>query len=123
MQGGAARYGRSFKGMSPAGSLIVGAIVLVPASLAADRPWTLHPLSRSLPARAAIAFIIYFRLVQTLGSVGTTGRRPVCVSCSASAWCCSGELLSASAWLGLVCAVAGVAAMTLPSRQCAQPRA
>ncbi|WP_334006962.1 hypothetical protein [Burkholderia cepacia] len=93
MQGGAACYGRSFKGMSPAGSLIVGAIVLVPASLAADRPWTLHPLSRSLPARAAIAFIIYFRLVQTLGSVGTTGRRPVyaCRSASASAWRCSGN--------------------------------
>lgn len=71
--GGAARYGRSFNGMSPAGSLIVGAIVLVPASLAADRSWTLHPLSCSLPARAASAFIIYFRLVQTLGSFGRRG--------------------------------------------------
>jgi len=78
--------------MSPAGSLIVGAIVLVPASLAADRSWTLHPLSCSLPARAASAFIIYFRLVQTLGSFGTTGRRPVCACRSASAWRCSGNL-------------------------------
>ncbi|WP_124674142.1 hypothetical protein [Burkholderia cepacia] len=38
MQGGAARYGRSFKGMSPAGSLIVGAIVLVPACQPRRRP-------------------------------------------------------------------------------------
>ncbi|WP_208451330.1 hypothetical protein [Burkholderia cepacia] len=122
MQGGAARYGRSFKGMSPAGSLIVGAIVLVPASLAVDRPWTLHPSSRSLPARAAIAFIIYFRLVQTLGSVGTTAqaclRVPIGIGMALL-----GESRSASAWPGLACAVAGVAAMTLPSRQCAQPRA
>ncbi|MDN7617342.1 hypothetical protein [Burkholderia cepacia] len=34
-----------------------------------------------------------------------------------------GESRLASAWLGLVCVVAGVAAMTLPSRLCAQPRA
>ncbi|HEM7888871.1 MULTISPECIES: DMT family transporter [Burkholderia] len=124
MQGGAARYGRSFQGMSPAGSLIVGAIVLVPASLAADRPWTLHPSSRSLPARAAIAFVIYFRLVQTLGSVGTTAqaclRVPIGIGIGMALL---GESRSASAWLGLACVVAGVAAMTLPSRQCAQPRA
>ncbi|WP_404842152.1 hypothetical protein [Burkholderia contaminans] len=33
-----------------------------------------------------------------------------------------GESLSASAWVGLGCVVAGVAAMTLPSRQRGQPR-
>ncbi|MEQ5840308.1 EamA family transporter [Paraburkholderia acidicola] len=124
----AAIYGRSFKGLPPAapaaGSLIVGAILLVPVSLAVDRPWTLHPSSHSLIAlvalalfSTAIAFVIYFRLIQTLGSVGTTAqaylRVPIGVAISVVFL---GESLSTSAWLGLGCVVTGVAAMTIPSR-------
>jgi drug/metabolite transporter (DMT)-like permease len=124
----AAIYGRSFKGLAPAapaaGSLIVSAILLVPVSLAVDRPWTLHPSSKSLIAlvalalfSTAIALVIYFRLVQTLGSVGTTAqaylRVPIGVAISIVFL---GESLSASAWLGLGCVVTGVAAMTIPSR-------
>ncbi|WP_051376875.1 DMT family transporter [Burkholderia sp. WSM2232] len=127
----AAIYGRSFKGLSPAapaaGSLIVGAVLLVPLSLVVDRPWTLHPSLRSLMALAALAifstamaFVIYFRLVQTLGSVGTTAqaylRVPIGVAISIAFL---GESLSGSAWLGLVCVVAGVGAMTIPSRKIA----
>lgn len=132
---GAAIYGRSFKGLSPAapaaGSLMVGAILLVPASLVVDRPWTLHPSLQSLAALAAlavfstaVAFVIYFRLVQTLGSVGTTAqaylRVPIGVGISMALL---GESLSASAWLGLGCVVAGVAAMALPSRAARQQNA
>ncbi|WP_435874679.1 DMT family transporter [Pandoraea capi] len=121
----AAIYGRSFAGLSPAvpaaGSLIVGAALLVPVSLLVDRPWTLHPSWQSLMALAAlalfstaIAFVIYFRLVQTLGSVGTTAqaylRVPIGVAISVVFL---GESLSTSAWLGLACVVAGVAAMTI----------
>lgn len=121
----AAIYGRSFAGLSPAipaaGSLIVGATLLVPVSLLVDRPWTLHPSWQSLMALAAlalfstaIAFVIYFRLVQTLGSVGTTAqaylRVPIGVAISVVFL---GESLSTSAWLGLACVVAGVAAMTI----------
>lgn len=123
---GAAIYGRSFKGLPPvvpaAGSLMVGTILLAPASLIVDRPWTLHPSPHSLMALAALAifstaaaFVIYFRLVQTLGSVGTTAqaylRVPIGVGIS---MVFLGESLSASAWLGLACVVAGVAAMTVP---------
>ncbi|WP_412025782.1 DMT family transporter [Burkholderia cepacia] len=131
---GAAIYGRSFNGLSPAapaaGSLMVGAIVLVPASIVVDRPWTLHPSWQSLLAltalavfSTALAFVIYFRLVQTLGSVGTTAqaylRVPIGVGISIVLL---GESLSVSAWLGLGCVVAGVAAMTLPSRKAGQQR-
>ncbi|MCA8049753.1 EamA family transporter [Burkholderia arboris] len=120
--------------MSPAapaaGSLVVGALVLVPTSLVVDRPWTLHPSPQSLLALAALAifstalaFVIYFRLVQTLGSVGTTAqaylRVPIGVGISMALL---GESLTRSAWLGLGCVVAGVAAMTLPSRNAGQPR-
>lgn len=124
---GAAIYGRSFKGLSPAvpaaGSLIAGALVLVPVSMAVDRPWTVHPSMHSLFAllalalfSTALAMVIYFRLVQTLGSVGTTAqaylRVPIGVLIGMGFL---GESLSRSAWLGLACVVAGVVAMTVPN--------
>jgi len=81
----AAIFSRGFKGLDPmapaAGSLIAGAAVLIPLSLAVERPWTLTPSTSSLLAllalavfSTAIAFVIYFRLIQTLGSVGTTAQ-------------------------------------------------
>ncbi|WP_353627723.1 EamA family transporter [Ralstonia pseudosolanacearum] len=126
---GAAIYGRSFKGLPPAvpaaGSMIVGAVFLIPASLIVDRPWSLHPSAHSLMAlmalavfSTALAFVVYFRLIQTLGSIGTTAqaylRVPIGVGVS-MAWL--GESLSPSAWLGLACVVVGVAAMSVPSLQ------
>ncbi|MGN1289135.1 MAG: DMT family transporter, partial [Bradyrhizobium sp.] len=81
----AAIFSRGFKGLDPmapaAGSLIAGAAILIPLSLAVERPWTLTPSTTSLLAllalavfSTAIAFVIYFRLIQTLGSVGTTAQ-------------------------------------------------
>ena len=68
--------------MAPAaGSLLCGAAILVPLSLVVDRPWTLTPSTSSMLAllglavfSTALAFVIYFRLIQTLGSVGTTAQ-------------------------------------------------
>ncbi|MDF6809603.1 EamA family transporter, partial [Escherichia coli] len=82
---GAAIYGRSFKGLHPAapatGSLLMGALVLTPTSLLVDHPWALQPSARSLMAlvalavfSTALAFAIYFRLIQTLGAIGTTAQ-------------------------------------------------
>lgn len=121
---GAAIYGRVFAGLPPvvpaAGSLLAGALLLVPASLVVDRPWTLHPSASSLAAllalavlSTAVAFVIYFRLVQTLGSVGTTAqaylRVPIGVGLGIVFL---GERLTSTAWGGLACVVIGVAAMT-----------
>ncbi|KDP85044.1 DMT family transporter [Cupriavidus basilensis] len=126
---GAAIYGRSFRDLAPAapaaGSMIVGAALLVPASLVIDRPWTLHPSMSSLAAllalsvfSTALAFVIYFRLVRTLGPVGTTAqaylRVPIGVAIGIVFL---GESLTAGAWAGLACVVAGVAAMTMPARE------
>jgi drug/metabolite transporter (DMT)-like permease len=125
----AAIFGRGFKGLDPmapaAGSLMAGAAILIPASLVVDRPWILAPSMSSVLALAALAvfstaaaFVIYFRLIQTLGSVATTSqayvRVPIGVGLSVILL---GESLSSSAWLGLVCVVAGVAAMTIPARK------
>jgi drug/metabolite transporter (DMT)-like permease len=130
---GAAIFGKNFKGMDPmlpaAGSMICGAVILIPASLIVDQPWTLVPSKASVAAllalsvfSTALAFVIYFRLLQTLGSVGTTAqaylRVPIGV---AIGLVFLDETLMPTAWMGLVCVVAGVIAMTWPVRKKTQP--
>lgn len=125
---GAAIFGRNFKGLDPmmpaAGSMICGSAMLLPLSLIIDHPWTLAPSAASILAlfglavfSTALAFCIFFRLLHTLGSVGTTAQAylRVPVGVAIGAWFLS-ERLSDTAWLGLVCVVIGVAAMTLPGR-------
>jgi drug/metabolite transporter (DMT)-like permease len=125
---GAAIYGRSFAGLNPmapaAGSMICGAALLLPASFLIDRPWTLMPSAHSVTAllglsvfSTALAFVIYLRLIRTLGSVGTTAqaylRVPIGVAVGVIFL---GEALAPAASIGLACVVVGVAAMTMPAR-------
>lgn len=125
---GAAVFGRRFGEFHPlvpaAGSMIAGAALLLPVSLVLDRPWTLAPSRESLLALAGLsllsttlAFALYFRLLRTLGSVGITAqaylRVPIGVAIGVVFL---GESLPASAWAGMACVVAGVAAMTLRGR-------
>ncbi|HEY5797982.1 MAG TPA: EamA family transporter [Bosea sp. (in: a-proteobacteria)] len=129
---GAALFGRNFKGLDPimpaAGSLVCGALLLLPLSLVLDRPWTLAPSAQSIQAlialsvfSTALAFVIYFRLIARLGSVATTSvaylRVPTGVLIG---MVFLGEALAPTAWAGLVLVVGGVLAMTLPVRR---PRA
>jgi drug/metabolite transporter (DMT)-like permease len=122
---GAAIFGKSFKGLDPmlpaAGSLVCGAVLLIPASLIFERPWTIAPSSASIAAllalavfSTALALVIYFRLIHTLGSVGTTAqaylRVPIGVAIGVIFL---GEHPTPSAWVGLACIIAGVAAMTM----------
>lgn len=126
---GAALFGRNFKGLDPlmpaAGSLICGAVVLLPLSLMLDRSWTLAPSVSSVQAlialsvfSTALAFVIYFRLISRLGSVATTSvaylRVPTGVLIG---MVFLGESLAPTAWVGLVLVVGGVLAMTLPVRK------
>jgi len=123
---GAAIFGKTFKDLNPilpaAGSLLCGAVILLPASLVIDRPWTLSPSRDSVLAliglsvfSTALALVIYFRLVHTLGSVGVTSqaylRVPIGVAIGVALL---GEQLTVAAWFGLACVVIGVAAMTAP---------
>ncbi len=125
---GAAIFGRSFKGLDPlvpaAGSLLCGTALLIPASIVIDRPWTLEPSTSSLLAlfglsvfSTALAFAIYFRLIHTLGSVGTTAqsylRVPIGVGIGVLFL---GESLGPTAWIGFICVFIGVVAMTMPAK-------
>jgi drug/metabolite transporter (DMT)-like permease len=124
--GCAAMFGRVFKGLDPmvpaAGSLLSGTAMLLPASLAIDRPWTLAPSGASVAAvlalavlSTALAFTIYFRLIRTLGPMSTSAqaylRVPIGVAVGVLFL---GETLAPTAWIGLGCVVAGVIAMTMP---------
>jgi len=126
---GAAIFGRNFQGLDPIlpalGSLLCGAVVLVPISLFVDHPWTLAPSARSIVGliclavlSTALAFTIYFRLIRTLGSVGTTAqaylRVPIGVAIGVVFL---GETLAPTTLMGLVCVIAGVAAMAVPARR------
>ena len=74
-----------------------------------DRPWTLAPSTASIVAllglsvfSTALAFVIFFRLVHTLGSVGMTSqaylRVPIGVAIGVVFL---GETLTSTAWIGL----------------------
>ena len=125
---GASIYGKNFKGLDPmqpaAGSLICGAAIMIPLSLFVDHPWTITPSIASVFAllglsifSTALAFVIYFRLMRTLGSVGTTAqaylRVPIGVFVGVVAL---QENMTPTVWTGLTCVVVGVAAMTIPAR-------
>lgn len=132
---GAAIFSRGFKGLDPmapaAGSLLCGAAILIPVGLVVEQPWTLAPSTNSLLAlpglavfSTAAAFVIYFRLIQTLGSVGTTAQAYLRVPLGVALGVLFlGEHLSPTAWIGLACVVVGVAAMTIPARATKQAAA
>lgn len=127
--GAAAIFGKSFKNLDPmmpaAGSLICGAAILIPLSLAVDRPWALHPSADSMLAlvalsvfSTALAFAIYFRLIHTLGSVGATAQAYVRVPIGVAIGVVFlGETVTATAGIGLLCVIAGVVAMTIPDKK------
>jgi len=131
---GAATFGRSFQDLDPmlpaTGSLFCGALVLVPISLVVDHPWTLAPSGRSVVAliclsvfSTALAFTIYFRLIDTLGSVGTTSQSYLRVPIGAAIGVAFlGEVVASTTLIGLAFVVAGVASMTIPVNASPQER-
>jgi len=85
LYGIAAIRGRRFAHLPPlvtaAGTLICSAATLVPLSLVFDQPWSLRMSSESLMAATilsvfctAFAFLIYFRLINTIGPMGTASQ-------------------------------------------------
>jgi drug/metabolite transporter (DMT)-like permease len=103
-----------------AGALWGASAVLVPASLIFDKPWTLTPSTAGMLGAlflalvsTALAFLIYFRLLRTIGSAGTLSvgyvRVGVAVLLGVILF---GEPLTTAIVIGLVCVVAGVVMVT-----------
>ncbi len=131
--GAAVTFGRTFRDLDPmmpaAGSLLWGAVILIPASLLADRPWSLDPSGASILALLALsvfstafAFVLYFTLLKRLGSVGTTAQAYLRVPIGVGiAVLFLGETPQPTAWIGLAFVVVSVVAMTLPTRPRSRP--
>lgn len=121
-------YGKNFTKLDPmipaAGSMLLGGIVLLPAALAIDHPWTLNPSGRSFVAliclsvfSTALAFSIFFRLVRTLGSIAVTAqaylRAPIGVMIGAALL---NERLGWNVWAGLACVLTAVTLISVSAR-------
>ncbi|WP_412777747.1 DMT family transporter [Thalassospira lucentensis] len=123
---GAAIYGRRFNALpatvTAAATMIWASIFLIPASLILDRPWTLTPSTHAILATlalsvfcTALALLIYFRLLRTLGSIGVASqsylRAGIGVLLGALLL---GETINPLAVAGILCALAGVAIINVP---------
>jgi drug/metabolite transporter (DMT)-like permease len=125
----AAVIGTRFRKVSPlvpaTGSTLVAAAFLLPVAFLFEQPWTLEPSARSMLGFAGLvvfstvaAFILYFRLLSTIGTIGTTAQAYLRILVGVGLGVTLlGEKLSANVVAGIVLVVAGVIAMTLPVRK------
>lgn len=108
--------------VTAAGAMSCAAIFMVPAAIAVERPWTLAPTSQAVAAVTglavvctALAMVIYFRLIRTLGPLGTTSgsylRAGFAVVLGTALL---GEDFAWSALAGMMLIVVGVIAVTVP---------
>ncbi|MGB0844696.1 MAG: DMT family transporter, partial [Alphaproteobacteria bacterium] len=119
-------YGKKFKGLPPvvtaASIMLISSIVLVPASFILDAPLTLQPTAKAWVCvvllsvfSTALAFLIYFRLINTLGSLGTTSQGFMrCGIAITLGVVVLGEVVTPTLAIGLAVAVLGVALINLP---------
>jgi drug/metabolite transporter (DMT)-like permease len=106
-----------------AGSLLFGGLVLLPASLIIDQPWTLRPTLQALAAvvtmgifSSALGLMLFYMCLMRLGTLTTNAqgylRIPIGVGLSVLL---VGESVPSNLVLGLILVMAGVAAMTIPA--------
>jgi drug/metabolite transporter (DMT)-like permease len=107
-----------------AGSLLFGGLVLLPAALVFDHPWTLRPTPEALAATfimgifsSAIGLMLFYMCLTRLGTLTTNAqgylRIPVGVGLSVVLL---GESVPSNLVLGLLLVMGGVAAMTIPGQ-------
>ncbi len=111
--------------VTAAGAMSCAAILMLPAAAALEQPWRLAPTAQAIAAVialavvcTALAMVIYFRLIHTLGPLGTTSgsylRAGFAVALGIALL---GERLTWSGLAGMALIVAGVVAVTAPSRK------
>ena len=128
LYGYAAINGKKFHALpstvTAAGVMISAACVLIPASIIIDKPWTLTPSLTSIAAvvtlgtfGTALALLLYFRLINTLGSLGTASQSYLRMGIGVMLGIVVlGEQFSMVVALGLVVAILGVALINIPAK-------
>lgn len=130
--GGAALYGlaalngRKFGDLPPlvtaTCTLVCAGMVLIPLALITDRPWTLSPTPISLLSTlalavfsTAVAMILYFRLINTLGSLGTASQAYLRAGVGLGLGVfVLGEVLTLLTFVGLMTTITGVLLINWP---------
>ncbi|WP_454652162.1 DMT family transporter [Bradyrhizobium liaoningense] len=111
--------------VTAAGAMSCAAALMLPIAAVLDRPWTLAPTSQAIAAVlglaivcTALAMVIYFRLIRTLGPLGTTSgsylRAGFAVALGTTLL---GESFTWSMLAGMTFVVMGVIAVTAPKRK------
>lgn len=123
----AAIHGKRFSSIpatvTAAGTMLWAAACLVPLSLIVDQPWTLRPSASSVLAAVtlgflgtALALLIYFRLVRTLGSMGVASNSYLRAGVSVLLGVVVlGERVSAAIGIGFFAIILGVALINVSS--------
>ncbi len=124
----AAILGRRYEDMSPlfpaAGTVLIAAVVLAPFAYALEwaGPVLPQPSVTSMLAllasgifSTAMGFIVYFRLLATIGAIGTSAQAYLRIAVGVAIGVIFlGETLRPEAWLGLLLVMGGVVAMVKP---------
>jgi drug/metabolite transporter (DMT)-like permease len=128
MYAGAAMFGKRFTHLTPlmtaTCTMLWASLFLVPLSLVIDEPWTLAPSTLSMMAAVTlavlgtgVALLIYFRLLRTLGSLGTTSQSYLRAGVGvALGVIVLGEHITPVIGAGIVAALIGVIAINFPKR-------
>lgn len=121
-------WGQRFSGLpaivTAAGAMSCAALLMVPAAAVLEQPWTLTPPSAEAIAAVtalavvctAFAMVIYFRLIHTLGPLGTTSGSYLRAGFAVTlgiAWL--GERFTWSSLAGMALILVGVVAVTVPA--------
>ena len=126
---GAAIYGRRFAHLgavaTAAGTMIWASVVLIPLALIFEAPWRLTPSWEALAAAGVlglfctgVALMIYFRLLGTLGSLGTASQAYLRAGVGVTLGVVFlGETVTAEVASGLALAIIGVALINTRTRR------
>jgi drug/metabolite transporter (DMT)-like permease len=121
-------FGRRFTGISPfataAATVTCSAIFMVVLALIVERPFAIDPSARSITATVVagilcngVGSVIYFRLIRTLGSLGTSTVSFLKAAFGVVIGCfVLGEPFTASIAIGLAAVLIGVAAVNEPAK-------
>ncbi|OUR79565.1 EamA family transporter [Alphaproteobacteria bacterium 46_93_T64] len=124
----AAIYGKRFSHLPPtitaAGTMLCASICLIPLSFVFENPMAVRPATEAVLAivflgvvSTGIALLVYFRLVQTLGSMGVASQSYLRAGVGVILGVVLlGEHITPVMGLGLAAAILGVAAINTPTR-------